>query len=141
MTTSLRKLTKLWDFYDNTCTIAPSVTVKLYVSLVTSQLIYCSPAWRPHLSKDICKIEQLQCRANKYILHDLISGYKTWLINLNLFPLMYIWYDVFYQMLKNPTPSFDINLYIYLSPKTSLNLCISVKLHHNITFTNREYHF
>jgi len=71
-------------------TIASSVTVKLYISLVRSHLMCCSPVWWPHLLKNICKIEQLQCRVTKYILHDFTSDYKTRLINLNLFPLMYI---------------------------------------------------
>ena len=50
-------------------TIVPSVMVKLYVSLVRSQLLYCSSAWRPHLLKDIPKIERLQCSAILGIFH------------------------------------------------------------------------
>ena len=69
-------------------TTVPLVTVKLYVSLVRSQLLYCSPVWRPHLLKDISKIEQLQRRATKYILHDFTSEYKVLLIKLHLLPLM-----------------------------------------------------
>jgi len=34
-------------FSNNT---VPSVVVKLYISLVRSQLLYCSPVWRPHQS-------------------------------------------------------------------------------------------
>ena len=30
-------------------TIVPSITLKLYISLVRSQLLYCAPVWRPHL--------------------------------------------------------------------------------------------
>ena len=42
--------------------VSSSVKVKLYISLVRSQIMYCSPVWRPHLMKDITKIEQLQRR-------------------------------------------------------------------------------
>jgi len=51
-------------------TIPSSAKVKLYISIIRSQLLYCSPVWRPHLIKDIKKLEQLQHRATKYILND-----------------------------------------------------------------------
>ena len=124
-------------------TIVPSVTVKLYVSLVRSQLLYCAPVWRPHLIKDITKIEQLQRRATKYILHDFTSNYKARLIKLNLFPLMYIFEisDImfFVNSIKNPTSSFNINSYVSFSQ--SVTRSNSVKLNHNISFTNKERHF
>ena len=43
-------------------------------SLVRSQVLYCSPVWRPHLIKDIKKLEQLQRWATKYILSDYLSA-------------------------------------------------------------------
>jgi len=70
--------------------IQPLTKTKLYVLLVRSQLTYCSPVWRPYLIKDINKLEHLQRRATKYVLNDFISDYKTRLLRLNLFPLMYI---------------------------------------------------
>ena len=63
---------------------------RLYVSLVRSQLFYCTQVWRPHLMRDILNIERVQCRATKYILNDYTSSYKTHLILLNLLPLMYL---------------------------------------------------
>ena len=45
--------------------ISSSVKVKLYISLVRSQIMYCSTVWHPPLMKDITKIEQLQHRATK----------------------------------------------------------------------------
>jgi len=54
-----------------------STMVKLYVSLVRSQLLYCTQIWHLHLMKDILIIEQVQHRATKYILNDHISCYKT----------------------------------------------------------------
>ena len=47
-----------------------SIMVKLYVSLVRSQLFYCTQIWRPHLMKDFLSIERVQRRATKYILND-----------------------------------------------------------------------
>ena len=117
----------------------PLVTLKLYISLVRSQLLYCAPVWRPHLLKDISKIEQLQRRATKYILQDFSSDYKTRLTKLNLLPLMYIFEisDIifFVNSLKHPTPSFNINLYISFSHSTTRS---NTPQH---IFTNKERHF
>ena len=63
---------------------------QLYLSLVRSQLIFCSELWRPNLIKDISCLEQVQHRATKYILNDFSSDFKTCLLKLNLLPLMYI---------------------------------------------------
>ena len=44
-------------------THAPNSTlVRLYVSLVRSQLLYCMQVWHPHLMKDI-NFERIQRRA------------------------------------------------------------------------------
>ncbi len=51
---------------------------KLYISLVTSQLSYCSQIWRPVLIKDIKKIEGVQRRATKFIVRiNMDSSNKT----------------------------------------------------------------
>ena len=39
----------------------------LYISLVWSQLLYCSQLWRLQLIKDIQRLERIQRRATKYI--------------------------------------------------------------------------
>lgn len=54
---------------------SPSITArkKLYISLVRSQITYCSPLWRPHLIKDIHSLETIQRRATKFILNDYSS--------------------------------------------------------------------
>ena len=62
----------------------------LYISLVRSQLMYCSQVWRPYLLRDIDKIERVQRRATKYILNDFTSDYKSRLITLGILPLMYV---------------------------------------------------
>ena len=48
------------------------VKKKLYLSLIRSQLTYCSQIWQPFLCKDILFIEKIQRRANKYIPNDFI---------------------------------------------------------------------
>ena len=45
---------------------------RLYVSLIRSQLLYCSQIWHPYLRKDIKLIENVQRRATKFILNDYI---------------------------------------------------------------------
>ena len=50
---------------------------QLYISLVHSQLFYCSQLWRPHVIKDITMLERVQKCATKYILNDFTSSYKS----------------------------------------------------------------
>ena len=120
----------------------PSITLKLYISLVRSQLLYCAPVWRPHLLKDISKIEQLQRRATKYILQDFSSDYKTRLTKLNLLSLMYIFEisDIifFVNSLKHPTPSFNINLYISFSHSTTRSTTTYALLIKSVIFISTE---
>ena len=61
----------------------------IYISLVRSNLAYCSQLWKPVLVKDIQSLEQLQRRATKYILQDYSSDYNPRLVSLNMLPLMY----------------------------------------------------
>ena len=51
----------------------------LYISLVLSQITYCSVIWRPHLIK---LLESVQRRATKFIFNDFTSDYKSRLIKL-----------------------------------------------------------
>ena len=54
----------------------------LYLSLVRSKLLYCSPIWRPHLLSDVRALENVQRRATKFILNDSLSNYRLHLVNL-----------------------------------------------------------
>ena len=72
-------------FYSTTI----SAKKKLYLSLIRSQLTYGSQLWHPHLLKDISALERVQRRATKYITGDYTSDYKSRLISLHIFPLMY----------------------------------------------------
>ena len=46
----------------------------LYLSLIRSQLVYCSQIWRPYLLTDIILLERVQRRAIKLILNDYSSN-------------------------------------------------------------------
>ena len=119
--------------------IQPLVKAKLYVSLVRSQLTYCSLIWRPYLMKDINKLEHLQQRATKFILNDFISDYKTRLLKLNLLPLMYIFElsDImfFIKSIKFPTDSFNIFNFISFSSSPRSR---GLKLLHSPANTNNS---
>ena len=97
-----------------------STKKKLYISLVRSQLTYCSQMWKPALIKDIKKLEKLQRRATKFILGYHLSGldYKDRLIQLKLLPLMYFFElaDIMFLVnsLKNPSDRFNILEYVQM---------------------------
>ena len=64
----------------------------LYISLVRSQLLYCSPLWRPYLISDIGQLESVQRRATRYISKcSSHNNYKERLTDINLLPLMMIY--------------------------------------------------
>ena len=63
-----------------------SAKKSLYLSLVRSQLVYCSQIWSPYQAKDIKLLEDVQRRATKFILSDITSDYKTRLVKLHLLP-------------------------------------------------------
>ena len=48
-----------------------------YISLVNTQLLYCSQIWRPVLIKDIQSLEQMQRWATKFILNDFHTSDKS----------------------------------------------------------------
>ena len=91
----------------------------LYLTLVRSQLCYCSQVWSPMYLKDIRVLELVQRRATKYILSNSHLSYKDRLINLNLLPLMY-WYDLqdilfLLKCILHPPDNFNIFNYVNFS--------------------------
>ena len=50
--------------------------IPLYKSIVRAHLEYCIQAWRPHLKKDIDKLERVQRRATKLIPELRILSYE-----------------------------------------------------------------
>ena len=123
-----------------------SVTARkqLYISLVRSQLMYCSPLRRPQLLKDIFTLERIQRRATKFILNNYDISYKTRLIHLNLLPLMYILElnDImfFVKSLKAPSDYFNIYQYVHFANNSTRSASFS-KLFHIRPTSSIHHHF
>ena len=117
---------------------------QLYLLLVRSHLSYCSVLWRPHLLKDVEKLENIQRRATKYILNDYASDYKSRLISLNLLPLSMVLElnDIvfFLRSLQSPSDSFDILQFVSFS-STCTRSSSGFKLKHTPSTTNYGRHF
>jgi len=119
----------------------PAVSAKklLYISLVRSQLTYCSQLWRPHLIKDILTLERVQRHATKHILNDYVSSYKSRLTTLHLLPLMYIYElnDIMFliKSLKNPSPFFNIYNFVSFVSSSTRSSTSNKLLHHRTTST------
>ena len=98
-----------------TFSIYVSVKAKklLYLSLVRSQLTYCSQLWTPQfIIKDIVALEKVRRRVTKYILNDYSSNYKARLETIGLLPLMhyYEYHDIYaswYLAWRNLTLTFQ----------------------------------
>ena len=114
-----------------------TVTAKrtLYISLVRSQVTYCSVIWRPNLIKDITLIEQIQRRATKFILNDYSSDYFDRLKQLNLLPLMYTFelnkLVFMLKSLKYPSPSFNITDYITFADGNTIDIRVLSNIYGN----------
>ena len=117
--------------------------LKLYISLIRSQLLYGSQQWRPMLVKDIQRLEQSQRRATKFILKDASSNYRCRLLTLGLLPLMmvYEFNDIMFiiKSVNSPTKSFNIlNVVTFSSSSTRSSLG---KFFHKRPPTNSQWHF
>ena len=116
----------------------------LYLSLVRSQLTYCSQIWRPQLIKDILSLEKIQRRATKYILNDYSSDYKARLTKLGILPLMYFleYLDITFLVtcIKEPASNFPISDYITFSSSNTRS-CTFYKLIIKKAKTNQSRHF
>ena len=75
-----------------TISVSSSTKTKksLYLSLVRSQLTYCSQLWRPNLIKDIKRLETIQRRATKFIMSNTSISYRDRLQSLHIFYLLCI---------------------------------------------------
>ena len=119
----------------------------MYVSLIRSKLLYCSPIWRPHLLTDIKALENVQRRATKFILNSYDSNYHLRLLDLQLLPLMMVLEinDIlfFIKSLKEPSDHFDISRFVtFCSGQT--RSASYVKLKHVLVTTNnstRNFYF
>ena len=99
------------------CTFSIQARRTLYLTLVRSKLLYCSPLWRPHLTKDFLLLERVQRRVTKFILNNYTMDYKTRLTELKLLPLMYVLelHDILFLIKSLKTPSNSFNIYNYVS--------------------------
>ena len=70
-----KQLGLLWRTFRST---QVSAKKELYLSLVKSQLVYCSPIWRPNQIQHIIHLEKVQRRVTKFILSN--SNYKARLV-------------------------------------------------------------
>ena len=112
----------------------------LYISLIRSQLLYCSQLWHPYLLQNISTLEQLQRRSTKFILNDYQSDYKSRLIKLNMLPLMY-YYDLsdilfFIKSVKFPSSHFNITNYIQFCNQSTRSSA-SNKIKHIYSSSNK----
>ena len=90
---------------------------QLYLTLVRSNLTYCSQLWRPQLIKHITMLENVQRRATKFITNVFSSNYKLRLQRLHLLPLMF-WLelqDLLYLIKNLQNPSDNFNIYDHVS--------------------------
>ena len=126
--------------------VSVSARCSLYISLVRSKLLYCSPLWHPYLLMDIKCLELVQRRATRFIMNDTSSDYRNRLIHLNLLPLMMEFEiaDVMFliRTIKFPSDHFNINNFVEFSyNKTrSATYC---KLRHSICryTSDRNFYF
>ena len=117
---------------------------KLYLSLVRSQLTYCSHVWRPSQIKHIKLLESVQRRATKFIMNNYELDYKSRLVSLNLLPLMF-WYELadimfLVNCFKNPDNRLNIFEYMAFS-STKTRSSSHLKLTRHQSRTNLSRHF
>ena len=117
---------------------------RLYISLVRSQILYCSQVWRPHLIKNITTIERIQRRATKWILNDYQSSYRSRLVTLHLLPLMYVYEmnDImfFIKSYKQQSSHFNITEYVQFSTSNT-RFGASEKMVHHRCSSNTAQNF
>ena len=117
---------------------------RLYLSLIRSHLLYCSPLWRPQLLLDIKNLETVQRRATKYITGNPSLDYRERLLSLHMLPLM-MEYEVadilfFVKSLKEPSHHFNIEDYIQFNVSNTRSSSY-LKLRHSISQNNLQGHF
>ena len=111
----------------------------LYLSLVCSQLHYCSVLWRPHFKVDIRHLETVQRRATRFIVNDNSMDYKERLMNLNILPLMmqYEISDIMFlvKCIRKPSTHFNISDFITFSTSNTRSSTY-LKLKHSKSKSN-----
>ena len=123
-----------------------SARKNLYLSLVRSQLSYCSLVWRPCQIKHIEILERVQRRATKFILNYAKLDYKSRLLQLHLFPLMF-WFELadilfLVKSFKCPSTRLKISEYIsFSSTKTRSSSFLKLSCHSTKSNLSRHFYF
>ena len=121
-----------------------SEKMKLYLTLVHSQFMYCTPIWRPYLQKNIQNTERIHCLATKVILNDYDINYTTRLLMLKFLPLTYLFelQGIIFTVksLKYATKGFNILYHIsFNTSNTHSSSNHKLKhLSHTNNYTNRH---
>ena len=116
----------------------------LYLSLIRSQLLYCSPLWRPQLLVDVRSLETVHRRATKFIINNPSMDYRDRLISLEMLPLMmeYEIADIMFLIKSLKSPSSHFNIADFISFNISNTRSSSyLKLRHSVSKTNIQGHF
>ena len=127
--------------------LSSSISLKklLYLALVRSKVTYCSQLWRPHLLKDIRRLEAIQHRATKFILNDYTSTYRSRLCSLNLLPLMYYYeiQDIIFlvKCIKDPPDNLDLFQYISFSSRIRPGNSKYLKFNYRRSTKTRFFYF
>ena len=73
------KASKILNFVkQNFYKCSSSIKATAYISLVCPILEYASSAWDPHLLKHIHSIDQIQCRAARWVLQNYMQQQLNW---------------------------------------------------------------
>ncbi len=121
------------------CTSPINIMKSIYLSLVRSQLIYCSQLWFPNKILDMILLERVQRRASKYILNNYNIYYKLRLIHLNILPLMYylqLLDLLFFLNVLSPSDSFNVFNHVTFhsgSTRSSSNRKLEIKFQRTST--------
>ena len=121
----------------------------LYLTMVCSQLAYCSQVWAPQTINNILTIERLQRRASKFILslpYQTSISYKERLITIGIIPVCY-WHEYLdmvylYRCIINNS---DSNISIKIPTRVTRNasstngVLLNVTKSRTVSFQNSFY--
>ena len=113
----------------------------LYLSLIWSHLLYCSPLWCPQLLVDVRSLETVQRRATKF---STSLDYHDRFISLEMLPLMmeYEIADIMFLIKSLKSPSSHFNIADFISFNISNTQSASyLKLHYSVSKSNIQGHF
>ena len=102
----------------------------LFLTLIQSNLTYCSQIWRPGFIRDIKSLEQIQKRITKCIIANQSLDYKSRLAKLAILPLVYFYesQDLLFLVKCLLDPDDRMNIRSFVSFSTSSRSSRSGKL-------------